>query len=747
MPTEAEAPIIQQVDLEDGAFKGPLNALSKAYALTLVNKTFYQYDTWRQQNHDVRWNTNDGLYLGWLPQRTWQGTTVPRSSLPMPIVFDQVESALPAIQQALFSQPDWFQAEAEPGATPQQARQQAQKLLYDLEHNKDGFGLSARNDLELAIKSVLTYGNGGISLEYDPVKRRPVVAWIDIRDLYLDPGAAIPAVDYCRSVIRRSLKTVEEIREWRDLPGMDIPDDAVLWGMARNQLTAQADRTKQTQAALMGVNYQPGASDWLPNPTDRKVEILTYYSKTRIIMVFNREWVAFSGTNPYGFIPFCLAPCYTVVGRFYAMGIPDVQEGNQRYIEALLNGRLDEISLALQPPRVTKASALMTPAQQRWAPGAVTKASDPQKDVQFYNPTNATANVYAEIDFIQGASEKRTGINSLSTGVPQASNANRTAAGMSMQLQGSSLRLTSIVKHIEDYLIVPMLYKMSKMTEVHAREMGEEETFPGFDDQRNIVDIPKTAFERPVRFRMLAASQMVTREKLAQIFPFILQYLTQGPLVQNLVQSGFTVDWGEMFAMMQDASGVGKIYQLVRPMSEQERQAFAQQQQQAQQAEQQRATLDAQTRLQMGQMKVESAREGYQVELQKEAMKQQKSPQEMQFEMQKMQMEMQKMQMELDFKKEELRLKDIELQQKLRASEAQTQAKIQQSQVDLLVGVQKARTTAAIDTQKAQLDSERMQSEHALGMEMAEEKAEFQRQQMREPRDEKPTGKKAKDKI
>lgn len=744
MPTETDAPIVQQIDLETEAFKDAFSTLSDAYALTLVNKTFYQYDTWRQQNHDVRWNTNDGLYLGWLPQRTWTGTTVPRSSLPMPIVFDQVESALPAILQALFNQPDWFQAEAEPGATPEQARQQAQKLLYDLEHNKDGFGLSARNDIELAIKSVLTYGNGGISVEWDPTKRKPVITWADIRDLYLDPGASIPAVDYCRSVIRRSMKTVEEVREWKDLPGMKIPDDDVLWGMARNQLTAQADRTKQTQAALMGINYVPGASDWLPNPTDRKVEILTYYSKTRIIMVFNREWVAFSGANPYGFIPFCFAPCYTVVGRWYAMGIPDVQEGNQRYIEALLNGRLDEISLAIQPPRNIKASALMTPAQQRWAPGSTSKSAEPQKDIQYFSPTNATANVYSEIDFIQQAAEKRTGINSLSTGVPQASNANRTLGGMSMQMQGASLRLTSIVKHIEDYLIVPLLYKMSKMTEVHARDMGEEETFPGFDDNRQIVDIPKAAFERPVRFRMLASSQMVTREKLAQIFPFILQYLTQGPLVQNLVQGGFTVDWGELFAMLQDASGVGKLYQLIRPMSEQERQAFAQQQQQAQQAEQQRATLDAQTRLQMGQMKADSTREGYQVELQKEAMKKQVDPAQMQMELQKMQMEMQKMQMELEFEREKLKLKQEEMVQKLRLSEAQNQMKAQQSQMDLLMGVQKARTTAAIDTQKAQLDSERMQSEHTLGMEMAEEKAEFQRQQMREPREEKPTGKKSK---
>jgi len=758
MPEQRPAPQLDNVDLEREDFKSALQSLTDAYALTLVNRTFTQYETYRQNSHDVRWNTNDALYFGWVPQKTWPGTTIARSALSMPIVFDQIEASLPAIYQAIFgSQPEWFQVQAEAGVDPQEARQQQEKLLYDLDHSHDGFGLTARIDIMLAAKSALTYGNGGVAIEWDGEKKGCVVSWVDVRDIYVDPGASLSSVDHARSVIRRSHRTVEEVQAWRGAEGMNIPVDPILWSMANSRPAAYADKAKQVQSALLGQNYTPGVHDFLPNPSDRKIEVLTYYSKTRIIIVLNREWVAFSDKNPYGFIPFCFAPAYTVLGKFYAQSIPDVQEGNQRYIEGLLNGRIDEVTLALHPPRVSKANSLMTPSQAKWGPGSVAKTQNPKDDVQFFQPSGATTNVYSEIDFINTAAEKRTGISGLSTGVPRPSNANRTQGGMQLQLQGSSLRLSAFVANLEDYLIVPMLYKMAKMHEVHLAAEDPSTQLPGMNPEGELTQVPATAFYKRCRFKVLASSQMITREKLAQIFPFLLQTLVQGGLLQNLTQSGMTVDWNQMFQMLQDASGIGKLYTIVRPMTPQEQQMLAQQQQQANAAQQAQAQLDAQVRLQMGQMKAQSEEKKVQADLQKEVIKKQPTEGEMQSEALKFQLEQMKAQFDMKMKEMDLAFKEREMQLKIREKEVDHQLKLRQAQTDAILSQQKSEMDMAMQQRQASFDHERMEKEHEVGLQMTEEKANMARKQMEATaqmkmklggagkKEEKPTGKKAKE--
>jgi hypothetical protein len=729
---------MQLVDLDQGPLIKILEGLRNDYALTLVNKTFYAYETFRQQNHEPRWNTNYALWSMWMQQKTWEGTTIARSSLPVGLVFDQIESALPAITQALFAQPDWFQVEAEVGGDPKEAQGIAAHLQYLLDHDKDDYGLTARNDIEMAVKSMLTLGSGTIGLEWDGAKNRPSVSWVDNRDLYLDMGSQMPGTDYCRSVIRRSTPTLETILSWKDNPGMNLPDEEILWGMANARKWTSGDTSRQIQASLLGVNYAPGATDVLPNPTDRQIEVLTYWSKTRIIMILNREWVLFSDKNPYGFIPFNVAPCYTVLGQPYGLGIADAQKSNQLYMEALLNGRLDELSLALHPPRVQKTASTLTPNQQRWRPGAVFKTNNPKDDFLQLTPGGATTNVYEELSYIENMSAKRTGISSMGSGVPTPSNANRTLGGIQAQASGSSMRLQPIVKHAEDYLIIPLLYKMYRMIQVHTKP---EQTLPGRSPEGEAVAVSADAFRKPVRFRILASSQMLTRDKLMQIFPMLMQTFMNGQLVQGLSETGQVVDWGVMAQMLQDATGVGRTYQLIRPMNDQEKQAKNQPNPQTV-AMQQKSQQDAQLRLQLAAADKDKA-------VTVKSMDLQQSPMELQAEQQKMQMEQDKAQMDLQGKQAELGMKAQELELKLKSAQQKAFTDAQTSQMELQVNAQKGQQDMAINHQKMQQSAQQMalasmgqqtqfqQSQeqaaasHEQNMKLTKEKADFQRQQMR----------------
>jgi len=705
MPNFSEAPVVEQVDLNQADFILALQKMKDSYALSLVNQTFRHFETYRQQNHDTRWLTNDALYVGWIPQRVWDGTNIPRSSLPMQIVFDQIETVMPAIMQALFGQPDWFQVEADSGSDPRAARAIKARLLYILEHDKDEFGLTLLNDIELAIKSMLIYGNGGVAVEWDAAKNQPTVSWVDNRDVYFDPSTNFPAVDHCRSVIRQSLKTVEEVLAWSETPGMKIPSKEILWAMANSRHATAGNTTKEVQSSLLGYGQTANTDALIALPADHRLEVLTYYSKDRIIIVLNREWVAFVATNPYGFIPLAFAPCYIVPGKFYAMSIADVQEGNQRYIEALMNSHIDELHLSLHPPRVQKASSLLTPNQQKWAPGRVFKAADPKNDFVALTPSGATTNVFDGVNFIQLLSEKRTGINSMGQGgIPQPSNANRTGMGMQMQMQGSASRLQMLVKHIEDYLLVPILYKIYKLTQIHSTQ---PQIVPGKLDGE-LQNVNTAAFSQAVQFKIKASSQMLTRDKLSQIFPYLIQYMTAGPFIQGLAQTGLTIDWGEMFQLLQDATGISRSYTLVRSLNEQEQKQLNQPSPDAQ-AEQQKSQMEAQLRMQIATMSNET-------DLKKAMIAKQPNPAEAQAAQQKLELDMMREQMKLQVEQQKLEIEQQKAAMQLQLKRMEMQMKAQEMQMKAIMGQQQAQQNMAIKTQQADLDTQLARQQHDVAM-------------------------------
>lgn len=604
MPEDIAPAILPDVNLDSEPFKFGTQTVDDSYALKLVTQDFFNYENYRRTNHDNRWNGNDALYCAYMPQKVWEGSKIPKASHSQPLVFAHVETAQPIIEQALFGQnADWFQCEPEPGGDPNEARAIKDHLLYLLEHDGDDLGRTARREFGMSIKSILTYGNGGLKIYHDPTKKKPCAEWVDIRDIYIDPGCSTPSVDEARSLIERKFYTVEELWEMREAPGMNIPEKAMLNFMAKRPMSAPADQTKTMQEAFRGVNYVPGSSDYTANPADRKIEVLIYYSKNRIIWVLSREWVAFNGPNPYNFIPFVFAPCFNFLSRFYALGYPDVLENSQRYAEGLQNAHINELSLILNPPRVKKAGGLMTPAQERYYPGATFQVTNPKDDMVFQTPQQATANVMADVGFILAGAEKITGVNGAAGGNFSAGNVNRTKGGVDAQVAGANSRIYSIIKNIEDYLIVPLLYKMYKLIQFHT---DKDDLLPALGPNDEKIEVGAAAFQKPMRFRMVAASRMMSRDKLLQILPVINQYFMNGAFLGQLHSADKTVDFDEFQNLIQEATGTSRIFKLIRALTPDEKQALNQPPPQAQAAMQQKQA-DLQNRKDLQQMKTQGA--------------------------------------------------------------------------------------------------------------------------------------------
>jgi hypothetical protein len=381
-------------------------------------------------------------------------------------------------------------------------------------------------------------------------------------------------VDDSRAVIERRFLTVEQLESLRGTPGMTLPPKDMLREMARNRPMDSADTTKQVSEGLRGVNFRPGFDDYAEIAPDRTLEVLVYWTEKRNVWVLNREWCAYNDENPYGFIPYAFAPCYTVLGRFYAMGYADVLEGNQRYIQGITNARLDELSLSLNPPRFRKRGPALTPSQLRWRPGLVVDMESPKEDMLVQPSQNVTANSWQEVQYLEATAEKRTGVNSMVTqGMPMRSNASRTAAGVNAQMEGPTSRLRCIVEQVENYLIVPMLHKMLAIDQiVNGASAKPLNGMVGGE----ITQVAPQDLSGPVRFRISASSRMLTQGKLAQLVPFLSQYLLNGAFLSQLAKSGKTINFDEFFTMIQDATGTKDSYTLVRPMTPEEQQALNQ---------------------------------------------------------------------------------------------------------------------------------------------------------------------------
>ena len=684
MPIERQPAQVPEVNPENEPFVLSPDQIRDAMALQIVNQTFATFEGYRTNNHDARWTEADALYSGYVPPKVWEGTTVPRANLPYQISFDQVESAYPSIMQALFSDENWFEGKAEPGTPAEAAKAVHAAMSYMLDHAKNDYGLTSTAEIGLALRDILKYGNGGVWLDWEVPKKRVVCSWIDIRDIYVDPATPTPNIDESRAVIRRRMMTVDELSAMRGQTTMNIPSDEVLWYFAKSAPSVSADTTRQSQEALRAVSFSPAHANYIPNPADRKIEVLMYYSKNQIIWVLNRQHVAYNSRNPYGFIPCAFAPCYIFTGRFYANGIPDVQRGNQRMIEGLLNGHLDEISLSLHPPRIQSRDANQTNGQRKWGPGYVfnSTSGDLKNSVALMQPQPVTQNVMGDIGFLQDAADKRTGITAIAQGMPKPGNANRTATGMSIQSQGAANRIQPIVKNIEDFLLVPLLRKMYKMIAFHigafdkvpAKLNGEIQWIDGWN------------FQRPCDFEMLAASKMLAKSNLMQIFPFVTQYLLSGPLLESLKSSGQTVNFQALIDMLQDAAGTRGRYDLIRPMTPQEQQAA------------QQPPPQVQAQMQMEQAKQQNSKEiigmKIQGDLQKTMMAKQSSPEEMQMKMaesqQKMQMEQMKAEVQMAMQQQKLEFEQQMAQLKMQVEQAKAQQQIQTGQQKLVLGQQAA---------------------------------------------------------
>lgn len=389
----------------------------------------------------------------------------------MQVAFAQVDAAHSYLSREMLSSDEMLSVQAEGTGSPLAARQIRDRLEYVLDHNVDDYGWSARLEMKQCLLDNLIYGTcfGLIEPDYD--RAQATLVRLDPRDVYVDPGCPSPIIDRARAKIIRCPKTVDEIDAFRKVKGFSVPSKSELWWLAKNRRQLNGDTSKTQQELARGVRYTPPYDDRLPLAASNLIDIFIYEGGGREIWSLDHRYIMYNEVLPFKCSRLLSAPCHIVPNRFYAMSLVDILEPIQQIQQALLNRHLDEMALALNPPRAQKRSVINTPSSLSWRPGLVQQFENPKDDLVVNQPQGITNGVWQDMSYFDGQAQSWTGISPLvASGQATPGNANRTAGGIQAQQQGPMTRLANIAANFEEFFFVPLCYKILKVENQMAKE-------------------------------------------------------------------------------------------------------------------------------------------------------------------------------------------------------------------------------------------------------------------------------------
>lgn len=592
----------------------PTEQWSNERAASVALQDFLKAETYRTQNHDRRIKINYQLYTGWRQRKTWEGTRIPRASLPVFLVNSQIESTLPQWLDAVMGDDTFFDVQPEPRTSLGQAlavKELIKSQLRDL--SPDNQFISFREIVRRMKKSDLMHGAGVMEFGWEtrPVEkltlrretiprhvpqmapdgttllvpngeffdrvvpdierytiRKPVAQFIPIEDFYIDPNCPSPNVQQAGYCATRALLSISQIKsamggERASEYGFMLPPDDVLKTLAGYKTTTVGDTDKQYAEAYRGMQYTP-ITDQSVDPNLLRVEVIRYTRKDRVVWLLGRRWCAYNQPNEYGMLNYLNCCGIDMPGRFYGISYSDLLEGDQRVIANILEARLDELAMMIHPPLLRKAGSVTRLAAMRklrpgveWEVDTEGKVDDAVKWMQM---GNITQQAFVEVAQAGIRAQQTTGITDIAaigTAGQQGNSANRTATGIRTQSMATAGRIKYSVANFEDQVLQPFLYIMHDM---NKRFSNPYEVMQIIGDDGKLMEFdPLEVINADVRFNMLGSTKLKTRDAMSSGG---LQYVVEGMLNPQILQmaaaQGLKPDFQEFANLIAD--GIGMPY-------------------------------------------------------------------------------------------------------------------------------------------------------------------------------------------
>lgn len=588
-PVPEPLPVYQQGQLKTLPAKW-----TDEYARSVVRSDFGYAEAYRTHAHDWRYRNASELYLAWAGQRYWDGTRVPRSSLGIYVVFEQVESMLPKIVSALCDTEGYnFYSDrsdqddhalawrrlvlnqlAEVGSTEHIRRIAKSSLIYGNGVAEVGFedyeNEAVVFDRRHTAKSWTTYhhpivGPVPVPTQIDTsysrkvsqeTKSRPYIRYTSLIDFYMDPNNESQRPQDAGYVIKRIYMRAGDVAKLRGKKNFNIPDDATLAQYSRAKTTANQDVTKLS-AELFRYNLWNPAQDYSADPAQRRIEVLHYTTPERKVFMLNREHVAYNQPNKYKEINYFSMSYADVLDRWHALAMSDVAEGEQRLQQAITNARVDELALSIHRPMIKRRGVTIPQYQLRVKPGQVIETENPDNDIKQMEVQNITQQAFVEVEASERRVQRITGMSDLAAlGSPSSggNSASRTATGVNTQVGATNDRVKYYVANAESSLVEPVLNAFIRYNKLFL-DVTQAANWLRIDPDFQHLD-PLEVMNANIKAECRASIKMAGRMGFLQLLPLILQDMVNPQVLQLMaLQQKKTMNVQELERMIWDAIG------------------------------------------------------------------------------------------------------------------------------------------------------------------------------------------------
>lgn len=609
--TAAEVPLPPQL---------PEDEIVKELVLKDLNRGEYYL---LAKGMSVEWDADDRLYLFRVPQGFWEGSSVPRASLGVPLIYEHIESLMPQVMSALFADNPPFEAISRPKTKQNAARASKEIINYQLDQ------MNFREELRKCAKEMLVYGTCYMRLGWRryqktifkrvrrgtpkvqlvnnlPVKsyqdgdgkwmmkseqvwvNEPYCESVHVRYIIPDPKLRCPDIRKSGFLCHREYMGVEQLeKNFRHIRGNNLPPTEVLKSyfdqpkespersMLEGRSTTSVMNTGISSLDLnMEFKAMPRYQEATSDPNRQELEVVEYWTETQHYVLLNRKLVIINEENTFGEIPY-RSCCFTdVLDSFFGIGIARLLKGEQRLQQGVINGRLDDLSIRLSGNFIRKRGS-NTPAQQlRLRPGGIIDTDDAE-GIKMIEYPPALTDAFTEVEASDSRAQRRSGANELITqgGQQGPSSITRTATGMNALSAGVGARLGYLIDFISDLIFVPAL---DFFQECNSKWLDEETIQAILTDELahdydgDMLDVVNAK----LKFKMLAAAKAKARQALAQNLTPMLQIFQQAPVLQAMQEQKIQVDWVAVAQAVADISEIAGTQKWIVPMTADQQKAL-----------------------------------------------------------------------------------------------------------------------------------------------------------------------------
>lgn len=305
--------------------------------------------------------------------------------------------------------------------------------------------------------------------EYNPTEQLyPKASFVSLWDLFIDPSCQTDIRD-AEWVIERHKMNMVDVRDLKRRPlfNKTAIDNLVMAGPnfvdQSNEQAHEPQKVDTSQAkhsTLWEVWEYWGYMDTsklreyglrVPEGAEDYVQVNVWFSGDHVLRVT---------LNPFkpARIPYYIFPYERDPYSIYGIGVPELMADQQKLMNGFMRMAVDNLALSGNMVFDIDETALAPGQSMEIEPGKIFRrvAGSPGQAVfatKFPNTANENLQMVREV---RQHADETTGIPSLSHGQTGVSGFGRTSSGMSMILNNASLNIKTVVRNIDDHLIVPL---------------------------------------------------------------------------------------------------------------------------------------------------------------------------------------------------------------------------------------------------------------------------------------------------